>query len=93
MFDPWHQSKLNTGVSRLKEISKTPVPEKDTTIEELKVLAGVTGAIPSLGATFGMSAQEKSRIMRQNGIKPGDEAWFKLWFSKPTLTGEKPFER
>jgi hypothetical protein len=28
--------------------------------------------------------------MKQHDIRPGTEEWFKLWFSKPYLTGERP---
>lgn len=28
------------------------------------------------------NGSEKARIMREQNIKPGDEAWFKLWFGK-----------
>ena len=32
------------------------------------------------------------RYQADNNIRPGTDAWFKLWFSRPTLTGEKPHE-
>lgn len=32
---------------------------------------------------------EKAQLMRKNNIKPGTEEWFKLWFSRPHLTGEQ----
>jgi hypothetical protein len=28
------------------------------------------------------NGSEKARIMREQNIKPGTEAWFKLWFGK-----------
>lgn len=28
---------------------------------------------------------------RELGIKPGDDEWFKLWFSKPFMTGTVGF--
>jgi hypothetical protein len=28
--------------------------------------------------------------MRKHNIKPGTPEWFKLWFSLPYMTGEKP---
>jgi hypothetical protein len=28
------------------------------------------------------NGSEKARIMREQDIKPGTEAWFKLWFSR-----------
>ena len=33
---------------------------------------------------------DKGMIQRERDIKPGTDEWFKLWFSKPYLTGEKP---
>jgi hypothetical protein len=35
-------------------------------------------------------AAEKKQIEREQNIKPGSPEWFRLWFSKPDLTGEKP---
>jgi hypothetical protein len=29
-------------------------------------------------------------LMKQHNIKPGTPQWFKLWFSLPYMTGEKP---
>ena len=31
--------------------------------------------------------------MRENNIKPGDQAWFKVMFAKTHLTGEDPFSK
>ena len=28
--------------------------------------------------------------MKKHNIKPGTDEWFKLWFSLPYLTGERP---
>ena len=41
---------------------------------------------PSITAA-GIKQKEKKL-----GLKPGDPDWFKLWFSQPHLTGEKPVE-
>jgi hypothetical protein len=35
-------------------------------------------------------ASEKKRVEHEKNIKPGSPEWFKLWFAKPELTGEKP---
>ena len=71
-------------------------------IQELKVLSGLgglggearlheyRGQQVSYGETFGQSGTEKAEIMRKNNIRPGDKEWFKLWFSLPYMTGEKP---
>ncbi len=64
-------------------------------IEELKKLAGINEfkgfkeynieENPSETATE-LKAKEK-----RLGIKPGDKDWFKLWFSKPYMTGPVQF--
>jgi hypothetical protein len=35
-------------------------------------------------------ANEKKQIEKDQNIKPGSPEWFRLWFAKPELTGEKP---
>jgi len=63
-------------------------------ISELKRLAGITefkGLQPyDMGSNISITGNEKARLMRDNNIKPGTDEWFKLWFSRPYLTGEKP---
>ena len=76
----------------------------DDPIHKIKALAGLGGlggaarlheyraSQNSYGETFGQAGQEKSDIMRKHNIRPGDAEWFKLWFSLPYMTGEKPHE-
>lgn len=64
-------------------------------IDELKRLAGVCGSPNSgpdnsLGSNISLTGQEKADLMRKHDIKPGTDAWFRLWFSKPYLTSELP---
>jgi hypothetical protein len=63
-------------------------------LSELKRLAGITefkGLQPyDIGSNVSITGNEKARLMRDNNIKPGTDEWFKLWFSRPYLTGEKP---
>lgn len=48
-------------------------------------------ATPSpLGSNISVTGAEKRKLEKSNNIKPGTPEWFKLWFSKPFLTGEKP---
>ena len=64
-------------------------------LEYIKKLAGVNefkgyteykiDENPSQTAT---ALKQKERDM---GIKPGDQEWFKLWFSKPYMTGVPKF--
>lgn len=58
-------------------------------LERLLHLAGVKQRDNSYGKSITLSASDKARIMRENNIRPGTDAWFKLWFAKPYLTGEK----
>ena len=34
---------------------------------------------------------DKAEYQRKHNIRPGTDEWFKLWFARPNLTGEKPF--
>ncbi len=59
-------------------------------IERLKELAGVNeykGYTPYTLENISKPASEKRKIEREKDIKPGDNEWFKLWFSLPHMTG------
>jgi hypothetical protein len=65
-------------------------------LQELKLLAGITNR-PNWtayqgysGSNISVTGNEKAQLMRKNDIKPGTDAWFKLWFSLPYLTKETP---
>jgi hypothetical protein len=63
------------------------------TIDELKRLAGITpfrGMQAYEGSNISMTGNEKGEIMKKQDIKPGTPEWFRLWFSRPYLTGETP---
>ena len=68
-------------------------------LNQLKRLAGInefkgymqyTPEDPLGGSNISLTGNEKGRLMREHNIKPGTPEWFKLWFSLPKLTGEKP---
>ena len=69
-------------------------------LEQIKQLAGITPAnlanmqpySPDSGSNISITGTEKSQIQREKNIQPGTQEWFKLWFSKPYLTGESPTE-
>ena len=87
MFDPFQQAKLMNGFDKLKSV---PAPKQDIdSLSDLKKLAGIEQT------SFGEEMSEKStslgQIQRERNIRPGTDEWFKLWFSKPHLTGEKPY--
>jgi hypothetical protein len=43
-----------------------------------------------MGSKGSMTGAEKRQMEKQNHIKVGSPEWFKLWYAKPWLTGEKP---
>ena len=65
-------------------------------IEQLKVLAGIGNRAVMqeyrgfAGSNISVPGNEKGELMKKHDIRPGTDAWFKLWFSKPYLTGERP---
>jgi hypothetical protein len=65
-------------------------------IEELKTLAGISNRAVMQeykgfpGSNISVTGNEKGELMKKHDIRPGTEEWFKLWFSKPYLTGEQP---
>jgi len=65
-------------------------------IEQLKVLAGIGNRAVMqeykgfAGSNISVTGNEKGELMKKHDIRPGTEEWFRLWFSKPYLTGEKP---
>jgi len=92
MFDAFKQSKLQNAYQAMKEYK--PAPEKDMTLEELKLLSGngkITGE--STVTPNSALASQKAQYMRENNIRPGDKEWFKLWFARPDITGENPFSK
>ena len=64
------------------------------TIEELKKLAGINEFKGYTEYTLENMSQTASEIKKKEkamGLKPGDADWFKLWFSKPYMTGPVQF--
>lgn len=73
------------GFNNLKSVQ---LPEtKIDSIDDLKKLAGVN---ENTNMDIDTSIN-RGQIMRERNIKPGTDEWFKLWFAKPKLTGEKPY--
>jgi len=64
-------------------------------IERLKILAGIKPfngyqKYNTVEENISDIGSERGKYQREHNIKPGTEEWFKLWFAKPHLTGEKP---
>ena len=62
-------------------------------IEDLKRLAGIDKKQndPSMGENISHTATALRQKERKLGLKPGDPDWFKLWFSRPYMTGPVQF--
>lgn len=61
------------------------------TLNELRKLSGLdTKNKINTGSNISITGMEKAELMKKHNIKPGTDAWFRLWFSRPYLTGEKP---
>jgi hypothetical protein len=87
-FDPFRQAKLMTAYTGL---STATVPEREIdSIDDLKRLAGVN---TSYGEETSEYATNLGQIQREQNIRPGSNEWFRLWFSKPLLTGEQPYDK
>ena len=65
-------------------------------LQQLRLLAGIGNRAVMqeykgfAGSNISVTGNEKGELMKKHNIRPGTEEWFKLWFSKPYLTGEKP---
>jgi hypothetical protein len=72
----------------VKKKEPEPVAEANDELASLLKLSGIKNKITK--ENISITGTEKAKLMRQHNIKPGTEEWFKLWFSKPFMTGEKP---
>jgi hypothetical protein len=68
-------------IHELKAIQHLAGLGADARLHELRV---------NQGSNISVTGTSKQELERKHNIKPGTPEWFKLWFSKPYLTGEKP---
>ena len=65
-------------------------------LQQLKLLAGIGNRAVMqeykgfAGSNISVTGNEKGELMKTHNIRPGTDEWFRLWFSKPYLTGETP---
>jgi hypothetical protein len=90
-FDAWKQAAIQNSFQRIKE-NKIASIEPVEDLAELKALAGIKDKTNISGELSVINHNEKAELMRKHNIQPGTPEWFKLWFSKPYLTGEKPIK-
>jgi hypothetical protein len=85
-FNPYTAAKLQ------QKVQLTPV---DTSLTDIKRLAGLNQPAVTDNGCSGVKADlaaDLRRIERERNIKPGTKEWFRLWFAKPTLTGERHYD-
>lgn len=75
-----------------EQIPDAVLSEQD--LKELQRLAGVEPRVETMdGINISKTGMEKQKLERDHNIKPGTPEWFKLWFSLPYMTGEKPVDK
>ena len=90
-----------------EELIPEAVLDENDPIQELKRLSGISltpglnvgrlqeytqpGSVHTEGSNISKTAMEKVDYQNANNVQPGSPEWFRLWFSKPYLTGEQPF--
>jgi len=97
--------KLTSGnfVSQENLIPEAHLDENDP-IQDLRKLAGYPDlnvgklqeykgddSVVTAGSNITQTAMEKIEHQNANNVKPGSPEWFRLWFSLPKMTGEKPW--
>jgi hypothetical protein len=87
-FDVWKQSSLMNGLVKMQTV---PTQAPIDNIDDLKRLAGINSS--SMGEEMSEKGTNLGQIQRERNIQPGTDAWFRLWFSKPKLTGETPYDK
>jgi len=90
-----------------EELIPEAVLDDSDPIQELKRLSGISltpglnvgklqeyqgeNSVSTEGSNISHTANEKIQYQQDHNIQPGSPEWFRLWFSLPYLTGEKPF--
>lgn len=72
-------------------------------LAEIKKLAGIdslgimekhrANSADKQSPITGQIGTDKAEYQRKHNIRPGSDEWFKLWFARPTLTGEDPMPK
>lgn len=61
-------------------------------LNNIKVLAGLRPNIKQTrfenNSNLTHTAMKRVEYMKEHNIQPGTQEWFRLWFSKPYLTGD-----
>ena len=83
----------NDPINDIKKLAGITAESLLKPVKEADELTSNDHALSPVGSNISITGMEKQRLEREYNIKPGTDAWFRLWFSKPFLTGEKPIKR
>lgn len=69
-------------------------------IDEITRLKRLAGILDKEGnrvdgddeSNLSATGSQKGKYQREKNIRPGTDEWFRLWFSRPYMTGEKPMK-
>lgn len=78
---------------QLEESGEALPDDVQKTVDDMRRLAGVSKHHDNdsgQDSPLSTAGTAKGEYMRAHDIAPGTDAWFKLWFSRPGLTGEDP---
>ena len=79
--DPLHDMMRLAGMPPARNVAEAHDPAQNN---------DQTGVMSPMGSNISTTGMEKQRLEKEHNIKPGSPEWFRLWFSRPYLTGEKP---
>jgi hypothetical protein len=89
-FDAFNQAKLMKRYTGAKT-AELPLIKDIDNLDDLKKLAGI--GKNSYGQATTIVAADLAKVQRDRNIQPGTPEWFRLWFAKPLITGEKPYDK
>ena len=93
--------RINTANITPSAVDDCVLPEDDTAREIVRMqFLGGLGNLAKLteyrdvpqGSNISVTGNEKAQLQKTHNIQPGTPEWFRLWFSLPLMTGEKPIE-
>lgn len=83
----------NDPIQELKVIQYLAGLGSQTRLQEYRAHTDAHNKEINKGSNVSVTGNEKGELMKKHDIKPGTDEWFKLWFSRPYLTGEKPVDK
>ncbi len=97
----------STDFYKTEDLIPEAVLDENDPLLDMKRLAGISltpglnvgrlqeyttpGSVTTAGSNTSITAMEKINYQNENNVQPGSPEWFRLWFSKPYLTGESPW--